>query len=176
MKKIVFVTIPMQAMKSEQVYKVDGNDNVENKKAVFIPINGILAGLLKKSDDVKIVRIITESATCFSEKNAEKQKEELDGFNKTIGANIRYIDIRAPYEETSATLELRFRELIGALEDDAEIILDMTFGPKTLTPVFFYVLGFAEKFFNADIKNIFYIRLILMPIIIQFLALPLFMT
>ena len=58
--------------------------------------------------------------------------------------------------ETSKTIEKRYRELIGILEQDSQIILDMTYGTKTLIPVLFYILGYAEKFFNADIKTILY--------------------
>ena len=157
MKKIVFATIPMQKMDSEQIYKLNGNDSIPENKSSYIPINGVLARILRKEDEVKIVRIITINAQ--AEENAALQKSELEEFNKEIGARIEYTEIRAPFEETAETLEKRFRELIGMLENQCEIILDMTFGPKTLTPVLFYVLNFAERFFDADIKNILYSKI-----------------
>ena len=42
------------------------------------------------------------------------------------------------------------------MEDNAEIIGDVTYGPKPLPIVMFAVMNFAEKFFNADIKHIVY--------------------
>ena len=55
---------------------------------------------------------------------------------------------------------MRFRQLIEQVEENAAIYADMTYGPKTLTPVIFFVLSFAEKFFNADISHIVYGRII----------------
>ena len=76
--------------------------------------------------------------------------------NENIGANLKFEDVSTEFDETSSTIEQRFKNLIEKLEDNCEIILDMTYGSKTLVPVLFYVLGFAEKFFDADIKNILY--------------------
>lgn len=159
MKKIVFVPVPMQELKSKEVYKFDGNAKLEYGKGTFIAVNGILAKILRKDDDVKIVRIVTKDKGDFSLKNAELQRSELEELNKDIGARIEYTEIMTPFEENAETLEVRFRELLGTLEEKAEIIFDMTFGPKTLVPVLFYVLGFAEKFFDADIKHILYSKI-----------------
>ena len=68
--------------------------------------------------------------------------------------------IEAPYKETSDVVESRFTQIVNKLEDDCMIYADMTYGPKTLTPVLFFALGFAEKFFNADIANIVYGRIL----------------
>ena len=85
-----------------------------------------------------------------------RKKEELDKINEKIGAKISYTEVRETFKETSDIVQSRFRQIVGTFEDDCEIYADMTYGPKTLTPVIFYALGFAEKFFDADIKNIVY--------------------
>lgn len=151
--KIVFSTIPMQTV-NPVVYKSEENKAIEYEKPTRFPINGLLAKTLQKDDEVKVVKIITEGE--FSEQNGMLQQEELDNINETIGANIKYVAIRASFKETSEVVQYRFREIIRTLENGCEIYTDMTYGPKTLIPVLFYSLGFAEKFFDADIKNIIY--------------------
>ena len=151
--KIVFSTIPMQVV-DPVFYKSTENKVIEYEGEVRFPINGLLAKTLKKDDEVKVVRIITDGTT--SDENAKLQKEELDKINEKIGAKITYTEVRESFKETSDIVQSRFRQIVGTFEDDCEIYADMTYGPKTLTPVLFYALGFAEKFFDADIKNIVY--------------------
>lgn len=151
--KIVFSTIPMQVV-DPVFYKSTENKAIEYEGEVRFPINGLLAKTLKKDDEVKVVRIVTEGE--FSEDNIRLQQEELDKINELIGAKISYTEVRETFKETSDIVQSRFRQIVGALENGCEIYADMTYGPKTLTPVLFYALGFAEKFFDADIKNIVY--------------------
>ena len=151
--KIVFSTIPMQVV-DPVFYKSTENKAIEYEGEVRFPINGLLAKTLKKDDEVKVVRIVTEGE--FSEDNIRLQQEELDKINELIGAKISYTEVRETFKETSDIVQSRFRQIVGALENGCEIYADMTYGPKTLTPVLFYALGFAEKFFDADIKNILY--------------------
>jgi len=106
----------------------------------------------------KVVRIVTEKEVSedISEEILKYQQEELDKINESIGAKISYEEVRETFKETSDIVQSRFRQIVGALENGCEIYADITYGPKTLTPVLFYALGFAEKFFDADIKNIVY--------------------
>lgn len=160
MTKIVFATIPIQAVEGPHwdpegyIYKCNDNKNIEYGKKVKFAVNGFLAKTLRKDEKVKVVRILVNSKD--SERNAQLQKEELDAIAEPIDAKIDYQEVRTAFDDSGKTIEKRFRDLIDYLEDDCEIVLDMTFGSKTLIPVLFYVLGFAEKFFNADIKNILY--------------------
>lgn len=153
MNKIVFSTIPMQETKPA-LYKSEENKAIEYECAVRFPINALLAKTLKKDDSVKVVRILTDGE--FTKQNADFQKSELEKINNSIGSSISYIEVRESFNESNSVLQSRFQQLVNTLETDCEIFADMTFGPKTLTPILFYVLGFAEKFFNADIKNIVY--------------------
>lgn len=151
--KIVFSTIPMQVV-NPAVYKSEDNKAIEYEEEVRFPINALLAKTLKKDDEVKVVRIVTEGKV--SEENVKHQQEELDKINESIGAKITFTEVREMFKETSDIVQSRFRQIVGQLEKDCEIYADMTYGPKTLTPVLFYALGFAEKFFDADVKNIVY--------------------
>lgn len=160
MKKIVFATIPMQPQEGEgwdpegYVYKCTDNKNIEYDKKVRFAINGFLAKTLSKNDDVKVVQILVSNE--HSKKNVKLQKSELEKLNENIGAELSFKEIVTEFDDSGRTIEKRFQELISELEESCEIFLDMTFGSKTLIPVLFFVLGFAEKFFDADIKNILY--------------------
>lgn len=156
MKKIVFATIPMQSIDAQH-YVCDENKVIEYEGLTRFPINAVLAKTLKKGDNVKVVRIVTEGE--FTEDNIVFQKEELDKINSNIGANIEYVEVRAPFTETSNVVAERFRQIAGTFEQNCQIFADMTYGPKTLTPVLFFALGFAEKFFEADISHIIYGRI-----------------
>lgn len=155
--KVVFSTIPLQVV-NPVFYKSTENKAIEYKGEVRFPINGLLAKTLKKDDEVKVVRIVTEKEVSedISEEILKYQQEELDKINESIDAKISYEEVRETFKETSDIVQSRFRQIVGALENGCEIYTDITYGPKTLTPVLFYALGFAEKFFDADIKNIVY--------------------
>lgn len=155
--KVVFSTIPLQVV-NPVFYKSTENKAIEYKGEVRFPINGLLAKTLKKDDEVKVVRIVTEKEVSedISEEILKYQQEELDKINESIDAKISYEEVRETFKETSDIVQSRFRQIVGALENGCEIYADITYGPKTLTPVLFYALGFAEKFFDADIKNIVY--------------------
>ena len=157
MKKIVFATIPMQKIEAQH-YVCSENKAIEYEGNTRFPINAVLAKTLRKGDDVKVVRIVTEGK--FTDDNVEFQKKELDEINSRIGANIKYVEVRAQYKETSDVVEDRFRQIARTFENDCTILADMTYGPKTLTPVLFFALNFAEKFFAADISHIVYGRII----------------
>lgn len=154
MKKIVFATIPMQEIKEGIVYKSVENKAIEYENPVLFTVDSLLAKTLRSGDKVKVVRIVTDGK--FSDDNLRLQKNELDKINSEIGADISYVEVREAFSESNQVLHSRFRQLVNSLENGCEIYADMTFGPKTLTPILFYVLGFAEKFFDADIKNIVY--------------------
>lgn len=151
--KIYFSTIPMQKV-NPLVYRSVENKAIEYNEPVRFPGNALMAKALRKGDKVKVVRIITEGK--FSDENVGLQKEELDRINSTIGAEIEYVDVCESFKEDSEIIRSRFRQLIGTLEEECQVYADMTYGPKTLTPVLFYALGFAERFFDADIRNIIY--------------------
>ena len=81
---------------------------------------------------------------------------ELDKINENIGADISYETVLSPFEETNKVHFNLLNEMVGKLEKEAEIICDMTYGPKPLPIVMFSMLNFAEKFFDAQVKNIIY--------------------
>ena len=154
--KIVFSDIPMKKEISPQKYAVDKNKTIEYDGEVVYPINSVLARTMKTGEKVRVVLLSKDVATGYSQQNLEYFKSELNEINKEIGAEIEYVSITSPFEETREIHEKLLRDMIGTLEENAEIFADTTYGPKTLPIIIFAVLNFAEKFFKADIKNIVY--------------------
>ncbi|PID27387.1 MAG: hypothetical protein CR982_05435 [Candidatus Cloacimonadota bacterium] len=152
--KIVFTTIPMKESLTAMKYPVVGNRNLEYDREVLFPVNSVLAKSLKENERVKIVMILNNNG--FSEQNAKKFEMELKEINKNINADLSFHYAIENFEESKQTHEARFRKIIEFLEEDAEIIADITYGQKTLPLILFSVMNFAEKFFNNDILYIVY--------------------
>ena len=167
-KKIVFVDVPMKNLdernadgilkNAPQNYADTGNAGCAYERPVHFAINAVLAEKLRTGDDVKVVLLMTEKADGYSEVNAGKFMEELRKIvsEKKIDVQITYETVSHKFEEEKENQEIRFRDIIGKLEKGAGIFADITFGPRTLPMVLMSALGFAEKFFSCDIRNIVY--------------------
>ena len=155
--KIVFSDLPMKKELHSVNYKVDGNKTIEYDGEIIFPVNSVLAKTMQKGEKVKIVLLSKKDIEGNSKKNEVKFKEELNEINRNIGADIEYVSpIETPFTETRDVHKKIIRDMVATLEDNAEIIGDVTYGPKPLPIIMFAVMNFAEKFFKANIKNIIY--------------------
>ena len=156
MKKIVFSNLPMKKELNKFRYKVDGNDTIEYEEEVIFPVNSVLARTMKKGDKIKVVLLSKDDIEGNSAINAGIFQKELNNINRGISADIEYITLATPFEETRGVHETLLRDMVDKIESGAEIIGDVTYGPKPLPIIMFAVMNFAEKFFSAKIKNIVY--------------------
>ena len=155
--KIVFSDLPMKKELHSCNYKVDGNKSIEYDGEVAFPVNAVLAKTMQKGEKIKIVLLSKKDIEGNSKKNEVKFKEELNEINRNIGADIEYVSpIETPFTETRDVHETLLRDMVATLEENAEIVGDVTYGPKPLPIIMFAVMNFAEKFFKAKIKNIVY--------------------
>lgn len=154
--KIIFSDLPMKKELHAFNYKADGNVTIEYDGEVIFPVNAVLAKTMKKGEKVKVVLLSKVDIEGNSAINAGVFQKELNGINRGIGADIEYITIATPFEETRGVHETLLRDMVGKLENGVEIIGDVTYGPKPLPIIMFAVMNFAEKFFSAKIKNIIY--------------------
>lgn len=156
MKKIIFSNLIMKKHLNAFVYEVPGNKEIEYDKEVVFPINAVLAKSISKGDEVKVVLLKKNDIEGNSDLNERKFKSELDSINEGIGAKISYVTLTSPFDESKYVHERLMRQMVGQLEKGVEIYADITYGPKPLAIAMFSMLKFADKFFNADIKNIIY--------------------
>ena len=156
MTKIIFSDLPMKKELHAFHYAVEGNRKIEYGGQVIFPVNSVLAKTLHKGEKVKVVFLSKEDPEANSKNNERVFREELDEINKTIGADICYKNIVTPFVETRDIQERLLRSVVSELEEGAEIISDVTYGPKTLPIVLFIAMRFAEKFFKCKIESIVY--------------------
>lgn len=159
MKKIVISTLPSDNRLVRRLYPVDGNATIQVNEPIYFAVNSALANNLQKDDDVKVILIGTTRVDDCVKENAQKFMEELRHFN-TVGANIREAVITRPFDESKTNFHELYENILDQLEEDAELYVDITFGPKTPVLLIFNVLQFAEKFFNCSIGNIVYSKVL----------------
>lgn len=156
MNKIIFSNLPMKKELNKFKYKVNGNTSIEYDGEVIFPVNSVLARTMKKGDKIKVVLLSKNDIEGNCAINAGIFQKELNEINRNIGADIEYVILATPFEETRDIHETLLRDMIDKLVDNAEIIGDITYGPKPLPIIMFSVMSFAEKFFNCKIENIVY--------------------
>ena len=154
--KIVYSNLPMKKELNAFRYRSEGNCLIEYDEEVIFPVNAVLAKSMAKGEKVKVVLLSKIDKEGNSAVNAGIFQQELNCINLSIGADIEYITLTTPFAETREVHEKLLRDMVGMLEKGAEVIADITYGPKSLPIIVFAVLNFAEKFFGVTIKSIVY--------------------
>lgn len=154
--KIVYSNLPMKKELNAFRYRSEGNSLIEYDEEVIFPVNAVLAKSMEKGEKVKVVLLSKIDKEGNSAVNAGIFQRELNRINLSIGADIEYITLTTPFAETREVHEKLLRDMVGMLEKGAEVIADITYGPKSLPIIVFAVLNFAEKFFGVTIKSIVY--------------------
>ncbi len=154
--KIVFSDVPMNHKVYSFRYGVDDNPDLAYDGEVVFPVSAVLAKNMQKGEKVKVVMLAKTRLDTDCENNCEIFRQELDRINKGIGADIEYVTLRSPVEERREVQDMLLKDMIHQLEEGAEVFADVTYGPKSLPIIVFTALNFAEKFFDADIRNIIY--------------------
>ena len=156
MAKIVFSDLPMKKELHAFRYVADGQASMQYEGEVIFPVNSVLAKSLKKGEKVKVVLLSKDDPEANSKTNEKVFRAELDQINESVGAVITYVDIMTPFVETRSVHEEILRAVIGEIEEKAEIIADVTYGPKTLPMIMLMALNFAERYFGCRICNVVY--------------------
>ena len=154
--KIVFSTMPMRKDLTALYYKASGKSSVQYDGKVVFPVNALLAKSIKKDEKIKVVLLSKDDVLGNMVANQKAFMHELDQINEKIGAHISYEVVVSPFEETLDRHFSLLSDMVDKLEHDAEIICDITYGPKPVPIVMFSMINFAEKYFGAQVKNIVY--------------------
>ena len=155
--KLIITTIPMKKDVALLHYPVAGNSCIEYEGKVSFPVNAVLAKTLQKGEQVKVLFLSTSGGQeNYSKTNIEGFKDELIQINTEIGASLSWETIDVPFNPQNDVFEQLVSGIISHLEQDCQIIADITFGIKPLPMILFCSLQFAEKFFNAAVLNVIY--------------------
>ncbi|MEE0134042.1 MAG: TM1812 family CRISPR-associated protein [Treponema sp.] len=159
MKKIIFVDIPMYE-KNKLNYFNTGNIKSQYDKDVLYPINAVLSKEIQENDKIKVILIKTrtgrEDVDSQTKKNVRIFEDEFDELLTGKNVCVDYIHLVSEVDESKENHEIRFRNLLDHLEEDAYLYADITFGHKLLPMMVFCVFNFAERFFNCHIREIVY--------------------
>ena len=156
--KTVIITVPMKPPHEIEAmqYPMDGNKSIEYEKPVRCPIHGILAKMLEKGEQVKVIYILTTGENSECEQNKKTYIEELENINSEIGAVLSYDTIEIDFEPTKKTYNKLITDLAEKIADNAEIYVDTTFGFKAIPLSLFCGLRFVEEFRDAIVQYIVY--------------------
>jgi len=156
MKKTVIVNIPMTAPVQNIVYVSDDASLPASKRAVGYPVISLLEEIMQPEDEVKIVLIAKTSKYSMCEQRIEEFKQQMEAANDKAGAKLIYEVLYSDFSESRDVHEQLMAAIVEHIDPDAEVITDITYGPKDLPIVVFAALNFAERFLNCKIEHIIY--------------------
>ena len=156
MKKILLCNVRMNAGAEKSVYKSEDKYLPVSETPVRYPVTAFLEKTLKEDDNVKAILVSKMDAKEQYRENIAQCEEELAFVAKATGAAIDSEVIYTPFSEDAGTHNDLLLQIVNRIDQDAEITLDMTYGPKDLVIVQFAALNFAERFLNCEIGEIMY--------------------
>lgn len=159
MEKIVFVDIPMYKREPLNYFNT-GNVKSSLDKEILYPINAILSEMIEEHDKLKVVLLKTvtgkKELDNQTKTNARIFEDELDEILRGKNVCVDYVHLASAFDESKENHEIRFRNMLSHLGENCELYADITFGPKLIPMMIFFVFNFAERFFNCHIREIVY--------------------
>jgi hypothetical protein len=134
------------------VYPVDGNKAIEYKKEVRSPINAVLAKTLKRSEELKVIYIITTGKNSYCDENRKIFIDELVRINTEIGAVLSFDTVEIESKPTKRLYNKLITDLTDKIPENAELYTDITYGFKPEILSLFCALRFVEEFKNTVVK------------------------
>lgn len=156
MKKILFCNIPMKKDAEKSVYTSEDLSIPVTSRAVLCPVNAYLSEILNQNDELKAVIIAKKDKFGNYEVNLKTCIDELTVFTNEKNAKLEVKVIYTDFDEAQDVHDKLLLDIVDELEDNANVLIDITYGPKDLPIVEFTALNIAEKFFNCTIDNIIY--------------------
>lgn len=154
MKKIIIQPICSAKNMKPVHYEITGKKFKSFDGEVYYGMNEILANEISKDDEVKIFTIGSSTSTESIERNTDYYIEEISNIIDSIGAKKVIKSIKVPYENSDIVFESMFSDVIGEIEEDSEVFVDITFGDRIIPFFMFSVVQFAERYLNCTVKAI----------------------
>ena len=156
MNKILICNVRMNKDVEKAVYKSEDKHFPVAETEVRYPVMAFLEKNLTKNDEMKIILLVKEDKDGHYKNNIRTCKEEIDAVVEKTGASISTELICTPFEEDMHTHGDLLLKIIKTVGRDAELTVDMTYGPKDQVVILFTALNFAEKFLGCEVANIIY--------------------
>ena len=128
-----------------------------SEQCYLYPINSFLSETVKRDDELKVILIVQkDNKDCWQE-NLECFKKELNEIAEKNGANVDYTPlIESNFNQEKATHEQLIMDLVDRIETNSHIMVDITYGSKSLPIILFTVLNFATSHLSCEVDNIVY--------------------
>lgn len=156
MKKTVIINIPMTIDVQNIVYTSRDASLPASGRAVGYPVLSFLERTLQKEDEIRFVLIEKTSRYSRGEQRIAEFQEQFAAINQEIGAAVSYEIIRSEFKQSRRVHEQLMEAIVNKIEVGAQVIVDITYGPKDLPIVVFAALNFAERFLDCSIEHIIY--------------------
>ena len=154
MKKTLIYTTKLRSLENMNVKTFNG-EKVD--MAVKFPMNAIIGDYIKFKDDVNVIILKNTSGDDdHSNEIVEECKKECIETLKDKQCNLSFSVVPMFFDGEKENLKQCYLDLLNALEYKTEIYFDMTYGPKFLPFVSFAAFDYTEKFFDSNVKKIFY--------------------
>lgn len=148
MKKIVIQPIKIAPMEKCK-YKVNAERFRSFDYPVYYSMSGIIPQFLGPAEGLKLITVVSSSGTpSVQETIAENVKHCHDEFEldcEQTRSPFTAVDINIPYDVNNKYFEKMFSQIIGEIEEGAEIFVDCTFGDRFITLFLYSVAQFAEQ-------------------------------
>ena len=154
--KNVIITMPMRKDVYQFRYPVQGNSSIEYDGEVIFGVNGVLARILEPNEKVKLIFIVTCEHGNQSFENMKLFRQEFDRVTGEKNSDVIEEVIEINKTPTKGEFEKLTDRLIKAIDDDAEIIGDITFGTKPFPFVLLCAINFTEMFKGASLLYLMY--------------------
>ena len=156
MSKVLVCNVRMNRDVEKAVYKSEDKHFPVADTEVRYPVMAFLEKNLTKDDEMKIILLAKEDRDGHFKNNIRTCTEEIDAVAEKTGASISTELICTSFEENMQTHGDLLLKIIKTIGRDAELTVDMTYGPKDQVVILFTALNFAEKFLGCEVANIIY--------------------
>lgn len=156
MKKLLLCNLRMGDDTKKTVYASDDKHIPVSETPVIYPVMAFLEKILKSDEEIKAILLAKDDGTNRYKGHVDRCKEELDQVAAKTGARFITEVISTPFKEDAKTHGDLMLQIVDKLDENSEIILDMTYGPKDQAFIEFSALNFAQRYLNCEIGEILY--------------------
>lgn len=156
MKKVIICNIPMKESVDQVVYTSDDRSLRISDRRVRYPVNALLEKTVSSGDEIKVILLSKNDEYSFSQQHTNEFIDEL--YQALASSDVKPVIkiIDTEFSQDRLVHEQLMGKLVEEIDEEAHVLVDITYGPKDLPIVIFAAIGFAEKFLECEIDAIVY--------------------